>query len=194
MTEDIKKREQSVQGSISDLANRRGESLELTMAQADVIVYFDHSGSMNSSMSDGRTKWEHAVDQLKLVQKDHEGRVILFSFSENAVWSQGGMPPPPEASTNLRKALDMGEPFDGTGIIHIVISDGAPTDSREMSLKKTAKWKDPIHTIYIGPEHGAGRRFMEQLANNGGTSLANKSPDLIASHISGLIGEGKEES
>lgn len=191
---EIQKRKGAIVGSMSDISNRQGISIEQAIANADVIVLLDVSYSMNAvdygaegEEPERKTRWNRACDQLALLQNKYQGRVMVFDFSDDVQWRMTGIPRKPRGGTLLAPALQKVLPFDDTDIRFFVISDGAPQDGYQ-ALEIAALFKDPIYTIYIGHEEEEGNRYMQRLANAKGEALGRISTDDIEEKVTKLIG------
>lgn len=160
-----KREEKLAEGSIYDVAERRNERPEDIIAEADVIVLLDESGSMH-----GR-KHEVAVENLRLLQRKFPGRVLLGSFSSVAKWHFNGLPSSPAGGTNMDRALDLAFDFGQIEDTKIyLISDGQPTmGSGPRALEIARQYKAPINTIFIGSDTDYhGQEFLMKLAKASG--------------------------
>ncbi len=76
---------------------------------------------------------------------------------------------------------------DGLDIKFILISDGEPNEERA-TLNLAKQFKSKIHTVYIGPETGSGRKFLERLAEaTGGASIKSDAPGLLKDPVERLL-------
>ena len=70
----------------------------------------------------------------------------------------------------------------------VIISDGEP-DSEAEALDVASEFESRIDCVYIGPEFGNGRDFLERLAEiSGGTYSKSKAPGLLAENVTLLLG------
>lgn len=173
-------------GSIKDIAERKGISMESAMAEAEVIVIVDISGSMNDYDGGSKSRWERAKDELERLQAQYEGKVALMSFSDNPRWNFDGMLPYPEGCTALDRALDMAAPFSGVYQL-ILITDGQP-NSREAALNSAKKLRSAMHVIYIGADGDShAKQFLNSLADATGGQFLKTAPELLSGGIKGLL-------
>jgi len=165
---------QVVVGSLGDIAIRSGISLAETFVNAECIVIVDLSGSMESADSrDGMQRYKVAFQDLRSLQRDLPGKLAVIGFADSAQFFPGGQPVMGlcGTTTNLAGALDFARLGDAPGIRFIIISDGQPND-QEKTLLAAKKFKGRIDVIYVGPEGGMGRRFLERLAKANGGVMA----------------------
>jgi Mg-chelatase subunit ChlD len=160
-------------GSIADKAKRTGQDIANVLKDIKCLCVVDVSGSMDFyDSSDGKTRYERAVDELLQLQKDHDGAIGLVSFADSAEMQLHGGLPRPGGSTNMTEALEMAMALDGACTI-VVISDGEP-NSESTALAVAKMYFNPVHTIYVGPEDGFGRDFLAKLARmTGGLTDTN---------------------
>jgi len=188
----ISKSEKGIaEGSVFDVAKSQNIKLEEAIANADVVVLIDSSSSMGL-MSGDKTRYEKAVEALERVQSRYRGRVLIISFSDFAKIEYGGVPSKPGGWTDLVSGLEIAQPFDGTDMEFIVISDGEPND-QEGALAIARTYTDKISTIFIGDEISdrGGLEFMNRLAGVGrGKALGKVDLDTLGSSIVGLLGDG----
>lgn len=180
-------------GSMADLANRQGMSMAESFMSASHIVLIDVSGSMGDRDSrGGRSRFEVACDELRLLQRDMPGKVAVVAFSDDATFCPGGVPVPTWGGTNLAGALQFVSPADGT-VTFIVISDGLP-DGPDRALAVAAGMVSTIHTVFVGPETGydaQGRYFLDKLAAaHHGQSVTDKAAMQLAEKVTRLMLSG----
>lgn len=176
-----------VPGSLAAVANRDGLSLAESFLNCEVLVLIDQSGSMASpDAPGGKTRFDAADAELFRLQKQHVGQVGVISFSNHVRFCPGGQPIREHGSTDMAAALDFTCIADGACKI-VLISDGKP-DSEGETLRAAAKYRHPIHTIYIGPEDGNGRAFLTRLAKaTGGRTFQSDAPGLLAEGVNELL-------
>src|SRR5690606_1621795 len=175
-------------GSITDLARRRNMLPEAIMAEADIVILFDHSGSMGAFLPNGERVWHAAVRALEGVQAANDGRVVLVAFDSIPTLCLSGRPPEPAGGTALGGALRKVKPLDIEGTKFILISDGQPTDGIEQNIALARTFTCPIDCIFIGSDNDrAGIAFMNRLseATGGRHSKGAVDPLLLESHIKG---------
>ena len=167
--------QQSLEGSIRDLANRRAQDLAVAMTNAEVIVLFDSSSSMSYntttdpySPSSGRSRYDDAFEALKSLQAKLPGRILLVSFNTTYKVNLDGIPMRPNGTTIITPALEYIEPAAMADMRLIVISDGE-VNSPLSALAAVAPWTNQIDTIFIGEETNLRAiSFMRDLARNKG--------------------------
>lgn len=169
-----------VRGSLKDISMNSGASLAETFMGVDALVLVDISASMGDSDCQGdRRRYDVACEQLVRLQNDLPGKIGLIAWGTYPYFCPGGLPKEPAGTTDLSSALDYIKPADGCGIKIIIISDGEP-DDRESALRKAGKFKSKLDCIYVGPEIGYGRLFMQELAAMSGGICASQSVKEIA--------------
>lgn len=168
-------------GSVKDMAERKGVELEVAFfTDVDEVILYDDSGSMGQhDARGGRSREEVAIEELERLQAEYEGRIALVEFSNFAQLRPTGIPSGQHGGTDLCAALELAKCADGLDIGFTVISDGQPDDAfRAIKMAKT--FTSRINTIYIGPEYGSGKQFLEQLASaSGGKSFKSKEVGLL---------------
>lgn len=176
-----------VPGSLSAIANRDGATLAESFLNCEVVCLIDQSGSMSASDAPGgKTRFEAADAELFRLQKQHPGQVAVISFSNDVTFCPGGMPNRESGGTDMAKALNFARVVDGASRI-VLISDGKP-DSESETLAAARRYKHPIHTIYIGPEDGRGREFLNRLAAaTGGRTFQSAAPGLLAEGVQTVL-------
>jgi hypothetical protein len=177
-------------GSLQDIAQQQNKSIAQTFMSVDAIVCVDTSLSMmNKDTQDGRSRYDHACEQLIRLQRQLPGKVGVISWSSRKTFNPGGIPDSPYGSTDLVGLLQFIKPADGCGIKLIVISDGEP-DYPQGALDVARTFKTPIETIYIGPEGGPGRDFLRRLAEaTGGQAVSQSVRDIqnLSQTVKGLL-------
>lgn len=176
-----------VPGSLSAVAHRDGIGIAESFLSADVILLVDMSGSMAARDAPGRiSRFETAERELRTLQEQFPGKVAVVAFSDNVQLCPSGIPPRLGAGTNLTRALKFLKVADGTAKI-IAISDGEPNNASD-ALRVAATFESKIDCVYIGPERGRGRKFLEQLAaQSGGIFAESDAPGLLAKNVSLLL-------
>lgn len=164
MTTQLDTHKNIVTGSIADVAQRAGQSLAQTFVNAECVILVDTSGSMGSADSrGGRTRYDVACEELAALQAAMPGKIAVLSFSDRTMFCPDGKPFNQGGGTDLAGALEFAHVADVPEIRFIVISDGEP-DNAPAALAEAKKYRARIDTIFVGPEGGAGRKFLEQLA------------------------------
>lgn len=177
------------QGSIYDVANSRGEKTANVLANADVVVVLDISGSMNAG-----GKHQRATEALRQIQQQFPGRVALIEFNDVAKLNLRGVPGFPTGGTGMYNALMMAKDFDGLGTKFYLISDGEPTDSNVQDLVDLAsQFTDKIHTIFIGDDYDTrGQNVLKAIsAATKGESAGRVDPKMLGETVIGILTSGK---
>ncbi len=177
-----------VKGSISDMADKMGTSLAESLMSAEILVLLDVSYSMDAQDArNGKSRHSVAHEELINLQETNEGKIALVCFSDTVITCFDGNPVRANGSTNLTEGLNSIRMVDGTDIKIIVISDGEP-NSESRALETARTFSSKINTLYIGPESGGGRRFLEKLANqSGGQSLKSEEIGSLHSGVTFLL-------
>ena len=169
-----------VDGSISAIAARDDTSIVDAAMGAEVLVLIDTSGSMSMRLMGGGTAHSKAANEVAQLQNEFNGKVALFSFSDEVMFCPTGTPVRFDGNTKMAKALDHIHRFDGILKVYL-ISDGYPSLSNDSDrlmsdrtyhqnveqevLASARKFKSPIHTIFIGDETDKkAQRFLQKLA------------------------------
>lgn len=176
-----------VPGSLAAVAQRDGLSLAESFLNCEVIVLIDQSGSMAAlDAPGGRSRYDAADAELARLQREHPGEVAVISFASWPVFCPGGVPDRAGTTTDMAAALKFARVADGAAQV-VLISDGEPDDETK-ALAEARRYRNPIHTIYIGPERGDGRAFLEQLAAaTGGRTFGRGEATLLADSVSQLL-------
>jgi hypothetical protein len=174
-------------GSLQDIARQQNKSIAQTFMSVDAIVCVDTSMSMmNKDTQDGRSRYDHACEQLIRLQKQLPGKVGVISWSSHRTFNSGGIPDQPYGSTDLVGLLQFIKPADGCGIKLIIISDGEP-DYPQGALDAAKTFESKIDTIYVGPETGSGREFLRKLSEATGGISTNQPINLLQDTVTKLL-------
>jgi Mg-chelatase subunit ChlD len=156
----------------------------------DAILIVDVSGSMEAhDAPGGQSRHEAAEQELRRLQETMPGKLAVVCFSDSAEFCPAGIPRRMNSGTNLAGALRFVQAADGTGIRFVVISDGQPNDENA-ALQVARQFTSRIDTVYIGPEGGTGRAFLQQLASwngKGGQYAKSKAPGMLAEQVTLLL-------
>lgn len=174
-------------GSLAAVTQRQNLSLAESFLSVDAILVVDMSASMSAQDAPGGlTRYMAAENELRKLQRELPGKVAVVAFSNRVEFCPGGIPPRLMSSTNMAKALKFVQPADGVARI-ILISDGEP-DSETETLEAARVFENRIDTVYIGPERGSGREFLDRLAAaTGGQSLKSAAPGLLKDEVQYLL-------
>jgi hypothetical protein len=178
-------------GSLSHMSKQSGESLtNVFFTGVDVICILDSSGSMGAT--DGhnfKSRLDVAISELERIQADYPGNVALIEFADEVCFQPNGVPlQRVGGGTNMAAALEFVLPADGCDFQFILISDGQP-DSEHSTLKVAAKFTDPIHTVYCGPEddRNGGQAFLRRLAQATGGKYSYEGIGKLAKPVTRLL-------
>lgn len=161
------------EGSLKDIAKKQGVDVATAFLDVDTVVLVDTSGSMDQMDAPRGSRHDQAEHELRELQRNHEGRMAVVSFSDDVMINPNGIPYRFSGGTRMAHALRFVHRLDGTGVRFILISDGAPNSQRE-TLKVAQTFTSPISTIFIGPEDDryGGREFLQELAAASGGVFA----------------------
>lgn len=178
-------------GSLAAIAQQTGASIAETFMNADAVLIIDSSSSMETPDSrGGRTRFDVACEELRLLQETMPGRLAVISFSSEVMFCPNGIPYYFGQGTDMVKALEFARVADVPDMRFILVSDGEPFDpGRTIQIAKT--YRNKIDVIYVGPEeHTAGRDFLYRLAGaTGGASVTIDRAKELKSGITYLLGE-----
>lgn len=177
-----------VPGSLAAIAQQNNASIAETFLNANCVILVDTSGSMEACDSRGnRSRYEVACDELKNLQASLPGKLAVIAFSSDVMFCPSGVPFQYNGQTDLAKALKFAKIADVQGIRFIVISDGEP-DSEDAALKVAKTYTNRIDTIFVGPEHGSGQKFLSALAKaSGGQGVTAAKVQQLASNVERLL-------
>lgn len=179
MSDLVKADQVIVKGSLASVAKANGITVAEAFCNARLVVLLDTSASMRAADAPGHTeRYKAACNELAKLQAKNPGTVAVFSFSSSCVFAPNGVPQFLMESTDLANALKTVKKADDLGLDFCVVSDGEPDDS-EAALKQAGKFKSKISTIFIGPEDGPGRLFLEKLAQVSGGKSATQTPETL---------------
>ena len=178
-----------VKGSLSAIARENNKTLAESWISVDAVILVDISLSMDDNDArNGLTRHAAAQEELDHLQHTLPGKLAIVAFSENCTFVPTGLLPPVQGGTDLAKALRYIRMADKIpGMRFIVISDGQPQEE-DAALDDARKFKNRIDTVYIGPETGSGRAFLQRLANlKNGQAMTKPQLKELASGIFGLL-------
>ncbi len=175
-------------GSIADVMGRDNVSLAESFMHCDVLLLVDTSGSMMMKDAPGGvSRHEAARGELERLQRDQPGKIAIVSFSHQAQFCPSGIPHRFDMGTNMAGALEFVKPADDCGIRFFLITDGEP-DNADETLKAARAFKSRIDCVYIGPETGRGRAFLQQLADvTGGQAVQSEQVGMLAESVERLL-------
>lgn len=178
-----------VPGSISAIAQASGRPLALSMVDCEIVILVDTSGSMsNHDSRGGKSRYDVACEELRILQANNPGKILVISFSDTAIVCLGGVPQYLGGGTMVSRALEYARTYDLPAMKFILISDGEPTDEIQ-ALRVAKTYKNPISTVYVGPEdHPYGREFLSRLASlSGGSSVSADRVKELAATVERLL-------
>lgn len=156
-------------GSITDMAQRKNQSIAESFMSCDCIILIDVSGSMTAEDGKGKSRYDRACDALRNLQGSMQGKIAVVAFSSDVKFEPAGIPQFQFGSTDLVKGLQFIKSADMIPDMRfILISDGCPDDPiRSLTLAKT--FKNRIDVIFVGDESNTNAiNFMSQLAQMSG--------------------------
>lgn len=182
-----------VKGSVAQVAADSGKKVEEVIMEAEILVLIDQSGSMNAR--DGRghsSRYDVADEELAKIQRDHPGKIVVVSFSDDVQVNLDGRPTRFGGGTDMEKALTYVYEAGVDGLLTIVlVSDGEPDDSYTGgadTMAAAARFSSPIHTIFVGPDGGEGAAFMRRLAKaTGGKPYVSVKPGELGAGVIALL-------
>lgn len=181
-----------VKGSVGQVAQAQGISLETAMLDCDWVVLIDQSGSMDEyDAAEGQSRRAAANEELRKLQERYPGRIAVFEFADSIAFCPGGYPNNAVGGrTDLAGALRYLRPLIEGAFDLVVVSDGEP-DSESAALDEASRWTSPIHTIYIGEAGGDGEKFLARLAKaTGGRKFTADTPGALLPGVVALLGDG----
>jgi len=186
----IKDNSNLAEGSVFDTSNSQGVKPEDVLANCDVIVMLDISGSMDAFVyGANKNRWEAAVDQLRLIQRTFPGRVALIQFGGMVTGFRfNGIPDRPTGSTPMHEAMAIAHDFDNQGKQFYLISDGQP-DRVEIVHQWAKAFVSPINTIFIGDDNDiSGIRLLGEVSRfSGGEASGKLEPQMLGEAMKLLI-------
>lgn len=191
MNNQLKKTEVVVEGSIKDVAEKKGISEAEVFLDVQYVAIVDTSSSMGTYDAEGGlSRWDVAVQTLNSLQKSHPGKWLIIDFNSDVVQQFGGVLRSPSSLTDLTSALLEAKTYTGLGIEFYLISDGEPND--KFGAEEIARqFSDKINVICVGD--ATGSEFMKNLAAlTGGVQVdVNKlSETHLLTAIRALLGDG----
>lgn len=181
-----------VKGSVGQVAQARGISLEAAMLGCEWVVLIDQSGSMDEhDAAEGLTRREAANEELRKLQERYPGQIAVFEFADSVAFCPNGYPADNVGGrTDLAGALRFLRPLIDGAFDTVVVSDGEP-DSESGALDEASRWTSPIHTIYIGEAGGDGEKFLARLSKaTGGRKFTADTPGALMPGVVALLGDG----
>lgn len=170
-------------GSLTDLVRVRQNE--------NILLLLDCSGSMGSSMRNGKQRIEGLRETVRDIQSEKELRMVQFGsgFEPSFVTAV----PNPAGGTPLHTAIDFSR-TSGAGRL-IVISDGCP-DSEAFALEAATRFGGRIDVVFVGDPGERGEIFLKRLAEStGGESFTGdlSLPKELAGAVLGLLTDGSDD-
>lgn len=173
-----------IPGSLGAVAKAQNQSIAESFVNSSAIIIVDTSSSMAACDSrGGKSRYDVACEELRILQMNLPGKLALLSFSDDVIFCPNGIPFDYGSMTDLAKALKFAKMGDlASGMRFIVISDGEP-NSEEEALKVATTYRNRIDSIFVGPEGSSGASFLKRLAkaSGGQTVTADRVKELAAS-------------
>lgn len=192
MTTAIDRRNGVVKGSLADVTRQNHTHLAASFVNAECVILVDTSGSMGAKDAiGGRSRFDQACDELAKLQSVLPGKLAVLSFSSSVTFCPTGTPDFIGGSTDLAGALDYAKVADVGDMQFIVISDGEPNNPIT-ALAAARKYTGKIDTVFVGPEGGSGRDFLDKLAKaSGGQAVKAHQATALADKLHRLLLESK---
>lgn len=176
-----------IKGSLGDIAKQSSQSIARSFVNAEMVALVDVSGSMRAmDARGGKQRYRVAIQELARIQENNPGEIAIISFSSSVTFCPSGKPLLMGGSTNLTAALKFAKVADVADMRFVLISDGYP-DNPDSALAIASNYNADINVIYVGPENGSGRNYLEQLANKSGGQFVGGTVDLLEQSIQGLL-------
>jgi len=163
-----------VVGSLGQVALSGKISIAEAFVDASGVVIVDTSSSMSAGdTSSGDTRYSVACSELRSLQGNLPGKIVVLGFSSDVNFYPDGIPAYLGGGTNLGGALTFAKIADLPGMRFVVISDGEPQDE-DGAIAVASGYTNRIDTIYVGSEVGfRGRDFLERLSRvSGGVNVS----------------------
>lgn len=183
----------ALEGSVQDIANRTGQTIESVFANCKAAVLLDVSGSMEErdvrigigTEERWETRFEAASEALKNIQRLYHGHIAVICFSDKVQFCPSGIPIWQGGGTKLASAMEYILPLDGSGMKFVIITDGHP-DRPQACLELKEKFSEQFEIIGIGD--GANKAFLEKLGKfssiqTGSLSLEGIEKKLLAAAV-----------
>jgi len=185
----IDKSNVAIEGSIQDIANQTGQTIESVFAACKAAVLLDVSGSMRDAdvhfgneadrNINVKSRFEAASDSLRDIQRLYKGHIAVICFSDSVQLCPSGVPYFQGGGTKLHSAMEYILPLDGSGMKFIIVTDGHP-DNPDKCLKLKERFTQPFEIIGIGK--GANKEFLEKLGNF--TSISDQKDQMSLEGLS----------
>lgn len=168
-----------------------GGNTAMTMLSAELVLICDRSGSMDTADAmHGRKRYEIEDQVVADLQAEFPGRIIVEAFADTAILCLNGeLPYPDGGATVMSTAFELAAKLLKRNMKAILITDGEATDSEDRVLRAAKPLIGRLDIVYVGSDRGAGRGFLERLAQEtAGTFQRNKldNPKLLESTIKQL--------
>lgn len=163
-------------GSVLDHAKRLNADLATSFLDVELILLCDRSGSMTGrDAAQGKARYQVEDEIVKDLQRRHEGKILLASFSDYATIHVNGILPEPNGGTAMLDGLKKVLPYCVDDMRVILISDGEPSDREEPIINFAVKnLYGRLDTMFAGPKGSSGEAFLKRLARAcNGTTQTN---------------------
>lgn len=169
-------------GSLDDLVR--------VQKDANIFLLIDCSGSMHTTMQNGKTRISGLRETVKSIMSEKQMPMIQFGMGSGP--SVVEYVPDPQGGTPLHLAIDLARTQECSRAI--VISDGQPDSTRD-AMESAKRFGGRIDVVFVGDPGDFGEAFLKQLAEStGGESFTGdlSEPKLLAQGVMGLLTAGED--
>lgn len=162
-------------GSVIDHAHKLNSDLATSFLDVELILLCDRSGSMAGRDAQSKARYQVEDEIVKDLQRRHEGKILLASFSDYATIHVNGILPEPSGGTKMLDGLKKILPYCVGDMRVILISDGEPSDNEEKIVQYgVLHFMNRLDTMFAGPRGSSGEAFLKHLARMcNGTTQTN---------------------
>lgn len=158
-------------------------------ASEEVFLLLDISGSMQTTMRNGKQRLEGLREVVSEIGSGRATRMIAFGGSDGngGAYIVSGVPARAAGGTPLTQAIDLARTQNAGRAI--VISDGQP-DNASSAMEAAKRFGGKIDVVFVGDPGDYGESFLAGLAKvTGGTEFHGdlSEPKALTSKIMGLL-------
>jgi hypothetical protein len=169
-----------------------GKNETIALLQAKLLLICDRSASMaEQDAMHGKARYEVEDGVVLDLQSEHPGQIVIEAFAESAiVCLDGNLPYPNGGATYIGNALKFAEKLMKNGMRAILITDGEASDDESAVLRAAEALRGRLDVIYVGPDRGVGRKFLQNIASAAnGTFQKNKldNPKMLHDAVETLL-------
>lgn len=179
-------------GSVLDHARRANTDLATSFLNVELILLCDRSGSMiTRDAGNQQARYQVEDEIVKALQRQHEGKILLASFSDYAAVHVNGILPQPDGGTQMLDGLKKVRPYVVGDVRVILISDGEPSDNKDKIIQYAVlNFMGRLDTMFAGPRGSQGEQFLKDLARQcGGVMQSNvlQETHLLTERVNQLL-------